>query len=214
MLDEGRDTVLLADGEPFLRFTLDGDRHRAEAYARHVFEERGVAFLYERVVRPTLREVGRLWYENVITVADEHLATITAQFAVTSLYPLFAWPPRGPRILLACAAGERHELGVRMVADLLALDGWDDRFLGGDVPIDDLAQHAERFAPAVVAVSVTLACNLGTTKKAIGLVREAVPAAKILVGGSAADDSRWAAIGAHAVAGSGPEAVEVARAWK
>lgn len=200
--------------DPFLAFILEGDRQGAEAYARQVFEQRGVAFLYEQVIQPALAAVGQLWWTNCITVADEHLATNTAQSAVAALYPLFAWPPRGPRVLLACAAGERHEFGLRMVADLLALDGWDDRFLGGDVPTEDLVRCAKSFAPKVVALSVTLVWHVPKSKEAIALVRRVLPSAKVLVGGCAVPAAGREALGADAVARCGTEAVEVARAWK
>jgi methanogenic corrinoid protein MtbC1 len=213
-LHDARATCPVGERDPFLACLLEGDRRQAEAYARHILEQHGVAFLYEKVIQTALREVGKLWWTNRITVADEHLATHTAQSAVAALYPLFEWPPRGPRVLLACAAGERHEFGLRMVADLLALDGWDDRFLGGDVPTEDLMRHARSFAPKVVALSVTLAWHVPTTKKAIGLVRSALPSTKVLVGGIATEGAEWAALGADAVAHSGTEAVEVARAWK
>jgi methanogenic corrinoid protein MtbC1 len=204
----------MGERDPFLAFILEGDRRQAAAYARQVFESRGVAFLYEHIVQTALQEVGKLWWANRITVADEHLATNTAQSAVTTLYPLFPWPPRGPRVLLACAAGERHEFGLRLVADLLALDGWDDHFLGSDLPHEDLARHAEGFAPKVVAISVTLPWNVPTTKKAISLIRSLLPSAKVLVGGCATAGAGWPALGADAVARGGTEAVEVARAWK
>src|SRR5688500_1213618 len=106
----------------FLTLILEGDRRRAESFARRVFERRGPLFLYEEVVRPALQEVGNLWYLNRLNVADEHLATATAEAAVAALYSLFTWPPRGPRALIACVQGERHGLGARMIADLLALD--------------------------------------------------------------------------------------------
>lgn len=204
----------LREPDPFLGFILEGDRRRAEAHARHVFEQRGVAFLYERVIQPALAEVGRLWWTNCITVADEHLATNTAQSAAAALYPLFDWPPRGPRVLLACAASERHEFGLRMVADLLALDGWDDRFLGGDVPAEDLVHHAKSFTPKVLALSVTLDWHVPITREAIALLRRALPSARVLVGGSAIAAAECDALGADAVARCGTEAVEVARAWK
>lgn len=213
-MHEGRATGVVGEADWFLAFLLEGDRPRAEAYARQVIEQHGVIFLYEEVVQNALREVGRLWFANRITVADEHLATNTAQSAIAALYPLFKWPPRGPRVLLACGAGERHEFGLRMVADLLALDGWNDHFLGGDVPSVDLARHAETFAPEIVAISVTLAWNVPATKEAIRLVRDALPSAAIILGGRATEGAGWEALGADAVARSGSQAVEVARAWR
>ncbi len=200
----------------FLTIILDGDRRRAESYARQVFERRGVPFLYEEIVQPALQEVGALWHSNRITVADEHLATAVTQSAIAALYPLFPWPPRGPRVLIACPQGERHELGARMVADLLALDGWDERFLGADVPIEDLARKVQALAPRVVGLSVTLPLHVPVVRSAIGLTRSLSPSVKILVGGRATEDRHGVAnsLGADAVARCGSEAVEVARGWK
>jgi methanogenic corrinoid protein MtbC1 len=213
-MHSGSATSPIDASERFVRFLLEGDSSQAEACARDVFERHGVAVLYEQVIQPALREVGRLWWTNSITVADEHLATNIAQSAVAGLYPLYRWPARGPRVLLACAAGERHEFGLRMIADMLALDGWDDRFLGGDVPNEDLARHAKSFAPRVVAMSVTLVWHIATTMNAMSLVRRALPSAKVLVGGLATECAGWDALGADGVAHSGTEAVEVARGWK
>jgi methanogenic corrinoid protein MtbC1 len=146
--------------------------------------------------------VGRLWRANRITVAEEHLATNTAQSAVAALYSMLEWPARGPRVLLACGAGERHEFGLRMVGDLLALDGWDDRFLGGDVPAEDFVHYAKSFRPKVVALSVTLPWHVPATTEAIRLVRAALPSAKVLVGGAAIDATGSEALGADAVTSS------------
>lgn len=200
----------------FLSLILDGDRLRAEGHARRVLERHGVRFLYEEVVQPALEEVGRLWYSHRITVADEHLATAAAQSAVAALYPLFHWPTRGPRVLVACAQGERHDFGARMVADLLALDGWDERFLGADVPVEDLARKVQELAPRVVGISVTLPFHVPMAESAIRLVRGKFPAVKILIGGRATADDHGvsASFGADALARSGSEAVEVARGWK
>ncbi|HEX8906984.1 MAG TPA: B12-binding domain-containing protein, partial [Longimicrobiaceae bacterium] len=77
--------------------------------------------LYLELFQPALREVGRLWQQNRITVADEHLATAITQAAMARLYDrLFAAADdEGPLLVAACADGERHEVGLRMVCDLL-----------------------------------------------------------------------------------------------
>ncbi len=200
----------------FLALILEGDRRRAERYARQVLERHGVRVLYEEVVQPALRDVGDLWAASQLNVADEHLATATAQSAVAALYPLFPWPSRGPKLILACAEGERHDFGLRMAADLLALDGWDERFLGGDVPVEDLVRKVRAFMPRAVGLSMTLRSSVPAVRSAIRLVRTAHPSVKILVGGRATADQLGAAqmLGADAVARSGSEGVEILRGWK
>ena len=43
---------------------------------------------------------------------------------------------RGRTALVACAEGELHSLGVRMVADFLDADGWDVLFVGALSPVE------------------------------------------------------------------------------
>lgn len=204
------------DRATFLGLIRHGSRGPAERFACEVFERRGARYLYESVVQPALREVGQQWADNRITIADEHLATATAQSAVAALYPRFPWPTGGPRMLIGCAQGERHDFGARLVADLLALDGWDELYLGADVPVDDFARKARELQPKAVAISVTLQLYLPMVRSVIAAVRQVLPQGKILVGGLATADLRDLAesMGADAVARSGSEAVEVARAWK
>jgi methanogenic corrinoid protein MtbC1 len=203
--------------EPTFRtLILEGDRRGAQRYAVEVFEQHGVRFLYEEVVEPALRQVGELWSSGRITVADEHLATATAQTAVAALYPRFPWTSGGPHVVIGCVQGERHELGVRMVADLFSLDGWDERFLGADVPLEDLMRKIDAVEPKVVAISVTLPNHVAMARTTVSAVRRTFPLVKIIVGGSAParlpDASE--SLGADAVVARAFDGVEVARAWK
>ena len=173
--------------------------------------------MYEEIIRPALERVGELWETDRITVADEHIATATASAAVAALYPEFPWPPgRGSRAIVACAQGERHELGARFVADLLALDGWDELFLGADVPVSALTSKIVEVNPRVVALSVTLAVNLRGAAEVIRQVRTVSVLVKVILGGRAVKLHSQAALDcrADAVAHSAVEAVELIRAWR
>jgi methanogenic corrinoid protein MtbC1 len=103
-----------------------------------------------------------------------------------------------------------------MVADLLALDGWDDRFLGADVPLEDLVDKIRDIAPKLVAFSVTLPRHIPAVREAIVRTRSAFPDVRILLGGRATleDEALVESLGVDAVARSGSAAVQVARAWK
>jgi MerR family transcriptional regulator, light-induced transcriptional regulator len=208
----------LPERREFIAAALAGDRARAETCARAVFELRGVEVLYEEIVRPAVTEVGGLWFEGRISIAQEHLAMATAQSAVAALYPLFPWPKRGPRALIACVEGDQHEFGARMVSDLLALDGWDERYLGASVSVAELVQTTRELKPRLLGLSVTLPVFAPAARRAIRCVRETYPEVKILAGGRAGAAELGAGgsnpDAADAVARSGAEAVRVARAWK
>jgi methanogenic corrinoid protein MtbC1 len=181
-----------------------------------VLDREGVSYLYDRTIRGALEAVGERWRRNEITVADEHLAACTVNVVVASLYPLFPWPAVGPRAIVACPPGERHDLGARMVADLLALDGWDAAFLGADTPPEALVRMATDHRAVLVALSVTLASHLPGARTVVKLLREEIPTAKILVGGRAIADLEHPAeaLAVDAVALSGTGAVHAARSFK
>jgi len=202
--------------DAFLDAILAGDRRRALAEARAAFERHGVPYLYESVVHPALVEVGERWSRNEITVADEHLATAIVNATLASLYPDFPWPDGGPKAIVACAAGERHEVGARMVADLLALDGWDAAFLGADTPPEALVRKAVDARAVLVALSVTIPVHLSAARATAALLHEALPTATVLAGGRAVAQlpDAAAALGLDGVAPSGAKGVDAARAYK
>ncbi|HEX8243397.1 MAG TPA: cobalamin-dependent protein, partial [Longimicrobium sp.] len=174
----------------------------------------GIRPLYLEVFQPVMREIGRLWQENQITVADEHLATAITQSAMARLYDrLFAGAgDQGPLLVAACADSERHEVGLRMVCDLLEMEGWDTVFLGPTVPLDDLVRMVRERRPQVVALSAAIAPNVPRVAQAIRAIREALPggAPLIAVGGRAfSEDPELATrLGADLTAGDAAEAAE------
>ena len=63
--------------------------------------------------------VGRLWEQNRICVAIEHLATSITQSLFHLVYlRLFSMPRRGKTAMVACASNEYHFVGARMVSDI------------------------------------------------------------------------------------------------
>ncbi|MGZ3474017.1 MAG: cobalamin B12-binding domain-containing protein [Polyangiales bacterium] len=202
--------------ESFVKALLTSDRLAALGIARRAMRELGTGALYDDLIRPAMARIGHLWTENSITVADEHMATAIAQSVVAMLYGELEWPPPGPKAIVTCAEAERHRFGAQMVSDLLLLDGWDVRDLGGDVPVDAVVGMAKRIEPVFVAISTTLPSHIGKTRRLLEALREADPRIRTLVGGHAVDllGDRAAELGADAIADSARGAVRVARAWK
>ena len=201
--------------ERYLAAVLAGSRRDAMAVVDEaVVAGLGIRPLYLEVFQPVMREVGRLWQENRITVADEHLATAITQAAMARLYDqLFAGGAQpGPLLVAACADQERHELGLRMICDVLEMEGWDTVFLGASVPVEDLVQMVVERRPQVVALSASISPHVARVREAIDGIRAAVPQGGpvIVVGGRAfADDPGLAErLGADLTARDAVEATE------
>ena len=172
----------------YLRAIREGDRRAAFGVIDRAHEGGlDVGCIYLDVFQPALREIGRLWQENEITVADEHLATAITQSAMVRLYErAYAWEADGgPTLIAACADVERHEVGLRMLCDLLELRGWRTRYLGAAVPIESLVAMVQAHPPDAVALSASIAPHLPRLRAMIAAVREATGARApvVLVGG-------------------------------
>jgi methanogenic corrinoid protein MtbC1 len=164
-----------------------GDRRRAFAAIEAARSEgMGLRALYLGVFQPALREVGRRWETGAMSVAQEHLATAITQTAMSRLAgELFRDAPSdGPSVLAACADTERHDVGLRMLCDLLELEGWRTHFLGSTVPPSDLLSMARETRPDVVALSASLPPSLMALRPLTTELRAlGPPAPLILVGG-------------------------------
>jgi MerR family transcriptional regulator, light-induced transcriptional regulator len=195
----------LREGDRRLAF-LAIDRARAEGV--------DLATLYLEVFQPALREVGRLWQDNEISVADEHLATAITQAAMARAFErAFTWSDDGSHSLVAaCADTERHEVGLRMICDLLEMQGWDTTYLGATVPVESLVTMIERRQPDAVALSVALTPHVPRLRLVVEEIRSLIEEPPIiLVGGRPFldDPSLATRIGADFTAPDAVQAVEL-----
>jgi methanogenic corrinoid protein MtbC1 len=166
------DFVLLRDR--YLYAQLQGDRREA---LRVVVEEglaRGatVLDLQTRVVQEAQREVGRLWQEDRIGTAQEHMATAISHLVLAHLYERAPASPRvGKKIVFACVEGELHDFPARIAADALELAGFEVKFLGASVPTDALIRLVAAEEPDLIALSVTMTFNVPALREAVRRLR-------------------------------------------
>jgi methanogenic corrinoid protein MtbC1 len=130
--------------------------------------------LHQGVVQAAQQEIGRLWQARRVGMAEVHLATEAARRALAHLQPyLPAEPKNGMRVIVACVEGEAHDLGARMLGDLLEAGGFEVSFLGADVSADGLVELVRRRSPRAVALSATTAAAAPTLLRTVAKLREA-----------------------------------------
>lgn len=175
---------------PYLAAQLAGDRGAALRLVVDQGLDAGVSVpvLQLDILQPAQREIGRLWQENRISVAQEHVATSISQLVLSHLYTrLPREQANGRRAMVACVEGERHDMGARMGADFLEMAGFDVRFLGADVPTRSLLEMIEVEQPDVLGLSVALSFNVPSLERTVAAVRSAYGTGlPILVGGHVA----------------------------
>lgn len=201
--------------EPFTEAIVRGDaRSTAEIFRDASSGGERFADAALHVVQPAMYEVGLRWQDNRVSVAQEHLATaIVSSVMAREMGKAPVAPANGRRIVLACAEGNHHALGLRFVADAFELAGWETDFLGEDTPTRALVDLVASRPPDVIALSVSLPMHLRPTRRAIAAVRERLGAAcpPVLVGGIAVNQFPGIATGLGADL-SAPDAAAALRA--
>lgn len=168
---------------------------------------------WEGVIRPAQYTIGDMWARGEISVAQEHLATAITQRVMALYSPLILGQPRqkGP-VIVAASPGELHDIGGRIMSDLLELSGWDAYYTGANTPAQSLVDLAGQQQARALCISTTLATSLPAVMALIAQVRAAdlQPAPHILVGGQAymADAAIWKRVGADWFALSARAGVE------
>ncbi len=199
-------TDLWAVKEAYVDAILAPDARRARSLVADACDA-GVpaTSIYLEVIQPALHDVGRLWQEARIGVADEHLATqITAAVMAElagRIQPSGA-AGVGRRAIVSCSPGELHVLGGQMVSDFLEADGWEVLLLGADTPAQELARVAEAEGVELVALSTALPVHLLAAGTACAALRRLESPPFIVAGGQAfgGDERRARAVGADAFA--------------
>lgn len=200
----------------YIAAQLRGDRREALRIVLEEGFEQGLRphELSDGIVREAQREIGHLWQKNLIGIADEHMATAISHLVLAQLYQRAEHAPRnGKRVIIACVEGELHELPARLVADSLDTAGFDVRFLGADVPTDDLIRMVERDPPDLLALSATMSFHGSALRDAIKRVRGVKPELPIAIGGAACEWSPGLAndVNADITAASANDLVDSAR---
>jgi methanogenic corrinoid protein MtbC1 len=197
----------------YLGFLLAGLRKEALGLLRQAARD-GLSAdrIYLEILAPTLRDVGWLWQIGRVTVAQEHFCSAVTQFAMASLYDhLDPQESNGRTVLVAGPGDERHEVGARMVADLLEQDGWNAIFLGANTPAGEVPEALAKHRADLLALSCTMTPHLSDLRAAIRAVRAdpRTAATPVLVGGRpfALADGLWRRIGADGTADDAASAV-------
>lgn len=157
----------------FLTALLRADRRTAaEIIGSAVRDGMTIRDLYLHVFQPVQREIGRLWQNNQISVAEEHYCTASTQAMMAQFYPQILGTPRvGRKVVVACVGNELHEIGARMVADFFEMAGWDGIYIGANTPAAALLELVCRERPHLVALGITMTYHLGTAAKLVELLR-------------------------------------------
>lgn len=171
---------------------LEGDKKKCMAVVAHLLEQDiDLKDLYKNLFQKSLYLVGKMWENNKICVATEHVATsITESLITFANIPVKTEAAKKYRVVVSCVPKEFHQVGAKMVANIFEYNGWETYFVGANAPIHELLKLLKEKKPHLLAVSITFYINLLKLIDLINQAREVSPNLPIIVGGQALADNR------------------------
>lgn len=185
----------------YLKTILEGrPRQAIEQVLQAVDGGMSVQDAYLEVLIPAQRETGRMWHGGELSIAEEHVITSTTQRAMALLCDRArSSSEKGKTAVLACVAGNVHDIGIRAISDFYEMAGWRAINLGADVPHEEIARSVSFFGADVVVLAATLDPHLKAVQRVIERIRAADErGVKIIVGGPAFErvPDLWRRVGA------------------
>jgi DNA-binding transcriptional MerR regulator len=161
------------------------DDAAAHAAFDQLLAEYSLDAVLEGVVLPLLRELGEGWARGEVSVAQEHFASNLLRGRLLGLAR--GWDRgAGPRAVLACPPGERHDLGLLIFGLALREHGWRITFLGADTPADTLVDAIRRLAPAALVLALADRARLDAVTETVAALAGATT---VWLGGAGAAET-------------------------
>lgn len=160
------------------------DARKLEASLQQAAVALSQPVLIDDVVLPLLHEIGRLWQEGSIKIAQEHPASAVLRTFLGGLLSEYVSAPDAPVMVASTPQGQNHELGALIVSLTAAAQGWKVVYLGPDLPADEIAAAAQRTGARVVALSLVFPPDSpGVVRQLKKLQRSLSSSVQIVVGG-------------------------------
>lgn len=174
--------------ESFAEHLLDGDKEEAlQMLTHYTASGSNSLYLYDRIITPAMHYIGHLWEQNLISVADEHLATGLCDQVMNQYTAGLPAPSANQlRAMFFCVENEEHHLGVKIVANMFHEKGWEVRNYGANLPIDYAMITAFQWKPQVIGISVSILANLPRVYEYVEAIQKLTHGPTVLIGGRVA----------------------------
>jgi methanogenic corrinoid protein MtbC1 len=168
-----------ATRDALLAALLRYDESQADRMLEEAFAIYGLETVTESVLAPAMVQIGDMWHEGRTTTATEHFASNYLRRKIDSIINAAPQSTSGPLVILGCAPGDWHELGLLMIYLMLRRRSINTIYLGQNVPLEQFVEEMERLKPALVIMSAATAQTV-TGLIDIGTAVQAMPAPRPL----------------------------------
>ena len=166
--------------------TASLDDQELERLLRRGVVALGVDAFFEDVLAPLLRQIGDGWRLKALTPAHEHMASGVVRRVLDWVMASGEPTSHSPILVATTPPHELHEIGALLAATVAALEGWQVRYLGPNLPATDLVRAARQAGARAAAISAISLDRASLVSYLVALRRQLDPTVTLFVGGAAA----------------------------
>ena len=132
--------------------------------------------LLTQMIAPLMQQIGSLWSNGDLRIADEHMATTVVRSFLGALHSSGAAAPGAPVAVVTTPVGQWHEIGALLASLTASAAGWRVIYLGPNLPAEEIASVALQHQAQIVALSIVycgddahqLSAELNKLRRALG----------------------------------------------
>jgi cobalamin-dependent methionine synthase I len=152
----------------------------------------GTMQFFDNMLRPIMYEIGKLWAEEKLDVATEHICVNTANALIKVINERQSKPAtknNKGKVFICTPNGELHNLACNVLESILLSKGYKVYNASPSLPSDSIIHSLNNIQPDMILISVTLEDNIQTTKNLIRKIRTGFSSLPIFVGGIALNNT-------------------------
>ncbi len=165
-----------------------GDLDRVTGIYEAYCKASSMLSFYDNILRPTMYRIGRMWAQNRLSIADEHVASNIASELISVISEKGSRPENKARVLICSPNGEEHNLGCGVLQSFLQSRGYRVFNLSPSAPSEAITHFVRESNPDIVLISITTKDSIRTGQRLVRRIQgeRDIP---ILVGGQALENS-------------------------
>jgi len=133
------------------------DEGLADRVLEEAFAVYGVELVAESILAPAMVRIGDMWHEGRVSTSTEHFASNYLRRKLDSVVNAVPQSNSGPLVVLGCAPGDWHELGLLLIHLMLRRRHVNTIYLGQNVPADQFVEEMAQLKPALIVMAATTA---------------------------------------------------------
>jgi excisionase family DNA binding protein len=142
--------------------------------------------IYDDLLTPVLHEIGNRWIQKKLTITEEHIASQIIRDAIIRLQGIIRVPKKKTKSVICLnLSSELHDIGLKMVQNILELRGFKTYYTGQQTPFLDLGQMLTKIKPDRLYIASTVIIDIDKDQNEINALCELsiMNSIEIFVGG-------------------------------